>query len=162
VTHPEISATTDSGPAATTARWNHGEPGSRPRRHQDQMNHRPSAARPVPIATMALNDNLTIPDGGWSSSGTVSSPRTVAFGSWKASSERALGTSIPGSNSSGAPSVVSSSPSKAASFTGWRSATVRAAQSPTSSWAGATSAAKLSATTRPVMCRRSRRPRSQP
>ena len=33
--------------------------------------------------------------GGWSATGTVSSPLTVAFGSWKASSESSFGIGRP-------------------------------------------------------------------
>ena len=83
--------------------------------------------------TIRRNESLTMPVGGRSSSGTLSSPVTVALGSWKASSDSSFGISIPPGSENGAPFVVSSSPSNAASLTGWRSATVRAAQSPTSS-----------------------------
>ena len=45
---------------------------------------------------------------------------------------------------------VCATPSKAASLTGWFSATVRPAQSPTGPWQSVAKAAKLSATTSPV------------
>ena len=59
----------------------------------------------------------------------------------------------------GAPFVVVGSPSIAASLIGWRFVTSRPAQSPTMTCAGAASAAKLSATTRPVRWYASRLPR---
>ncbi len=93
------------------------------------------------MPTMAWNESRTTFTGGRSVGGTVSSPWTVAFGSWNANSDRSRGISIPyttlspsyqPSRCSGAPAVVRASPSMAASFTGCCLATSRAAQSPIS------------------------------
>jgi hypothetical protein len=80
------------------------------------------------MPTMVWNANRTTLTGGWSASGTMSSPCTTAFGLWKASSESSLGISTPQttacplyqpSRCSAAPRVVVASPSIAASLTGW-------------------------------------------
>ena len=47
------------------------------------------------MKTIVRNDSFTMPVGGRSSAGTLSSPVTVAFGSWKASSDSSFGISIP-------------------------------------------------------------------
>ena len=97
--------------------------------------------------------------GGRSVGGTVSSPWTVAFGSWNASIDSSRGISTPyttcwpsyqPSRCIGAPAVVRSSPSIAASFTGWAFATSRAAQSPITICNGAAIAAAESAIVRAV------------
>ena len=102
---------------------------------------------------MVWNDIRTTLTGGRSSGGTVSSPCTSAFGSWKASSESILGNPMPYSTSPseyqpstwmGAPCSVWPRPSKAASLTGCALATSRAAQSPTRTCTGAASAATVS------------------
>ena len=78
VIHPAISATTDSGPAATTAHsTSRGRPRSRNRRYRYT---RPSSASSVPIPTMAWKEKRTTLTGGWSASGTMFSPLTVALG----------------------------------------------------------------------------------
>jgi hypothetical protein len=80
------------------------------------------------MPTMVWNANRTTLTGGWSASGTMSSPFTTAFGLWKASSESSFGISMPQttacplyqpSRCSAAPRVVVASPSIAASLTGW-------------------------------------------
>jgi hypothetical protein len=126
VIHPAISATTESGPAATTAhRTGRGRPR---RRHRRNRYTRPSSASSVPIPTMVWKANRTTLTGGWSASGTLFSPLTTAFGLWKASSDSSLGISMPQttacplyapSRCSAAPRVVVASPSIAASLTGW-------------------------------------------
>jgi hypothetical protein len=99
--------------------------------------------------------------GGRSSGGTLSSPITRPFGSWSASTDSSLGMAIPPFSSpadssyqppivNGAPSWVRWSPSKAASFTGCDSATVRPAQSPITVCTGAASAANARVTTSAV------------
>jgi len=86
------------------------------------------SASKVPIPTMVWNANRTTLTGGWSASGTMSRPCTVAFGLWNASSDSSLGISTPHttacplyqpSRCSAAPRVVVASPSIAASLTGW-------------------------------------------
>ena len=99
------------------------------------------------MATIVRKEYFTTVTGGRSSAGTLSSPVTVALGSWKASRESRSGISMPPARLNGAPFVVFCNPSNAASLTGWFTATVRAAQSPTSSCAGAVSAATVNATT---------------
>ena len=97
--------------------------------------------------------------GGRWAGGTASRPSTRALGLWKASTESILGIPMPNFTSPswyqprtwiGAPRSVLPSPSSAASFTGWESATSRAAQSPTSSCTGEASAAMVSGTTSAV------------
>jgi hypothetical protein len=77
---------------------------------------------------MVWNEIRTTLTGGWSASGTMSSPRTTAEGLWSASSDSNRGISMPHttacplyqpSRCSAAPRVVVASPSIAASFTGW-------------------------------------------
>jgi hypothetical protein len=126
VIHPAISATTDSGPAATTA---HSSGRGRPRRRNRRYRYtRPRSASSVPMPTMAWNEIRTTLTGGWSASGTMSSPLTVAPGLWKASSDSSRGISTPQttacplyqpSRCSAAPRVVVARPSIAASLTGW-------------------------------------------
>ena len=79
------------------------------------------------MPTMVWNANRTTFTGGWSASGTIDSPLTVAFGLWNASSASSRGISIPHttacplyqpSRCSAAPRVVCASPSIAASLTG--------------------------------------------
>jgi hypothetical protein len=111
------------------------------------------------MPTIAWKAKRTTFTGGRSSGGTLSSPVTVAFGSWWARTDSSLGIRIAPVTSpseyqppmwNGAPSVVGPSPSSVASLTGWRSVTVRAAQSPTTTCTGAASAANVSGTTSPV------------
>ena len=126
VIHPAISATTDSGPAATTA---HRASRGRPRRRNRRKRYTsPSSASSVPIPTIVWKANRTTLTGGWSASGTMSRPLTAAFGLWKASSDSSLGISMPQTTAcplyqprrcSAAPRVVVASPSIAASLTGW-------------------------------------------
>jgi hypothetical protein len=80
------------------------------------------------MPTMVWKENRTTLTGGWSASGTMSSPFTTAFGLWNASSESSLGISMPQttacplyqpSRCSAAPRVVVERPSIAASLTGW-------------------------------------------
>jgi len=80
------------------------------------------------MPTMVWNANRTTLTGGWSASGTMSSPWTAAAGLWNASSDSSRGISIPQttacplyqpSRCSAAPAVVEESPSIAASLTGW-------------------------------------------
>jgi hypothetical protein len=77
---------------------------------------------------MVWKEIRTTLTGGWSPSGTMSSPFTTAFGLWNASSDRSLGISMPQTTAcplyqprrcSAAPRVVAASPSIAASLTGW-------------------------------------------
>src|SRR6266511_1394885 len=113
------------------------------------MKTTPSSASSVPIPTIPWNAKRTtlikLCDG-WFWAGTASSPVTVALGWWKASSDSSLGILIPyctpepsyqPSRCSGAPLVVVGSPSIAASLIGCCLATVRAAQSPTTTCTGA-------------------------
>jgi hypothetical protein len=80
VIHPAMRATTDSGPAATTAASSHaGSPRRRSRRNRYTS---PMTASSVPMPTIVWNDRRTTLTGGWSASGTMSRPRTVAFGLW--------------------------------------------------------------------------------
>jgi hypothetical protein len=126
VIQPAISATTDSGPAATTA---HSTGRGRPRRRNRRYRYtRPSSASRVPMPTIVWKENRTTLTGGWSASGTMFSPLTVAFGLWNASSDSSRGISTPQttacplyqpSRCSAAPRVVVARPSIAASFTGW-------------------------------------------
>ena len=126
VIQPAISATTDSGPAATTA---HSRSRGRPRRRKRRNRYaRPSSASSVPIPTIAWNDSRTTLTGGWSASGTMFRPLIAAFGLWNASSESSRGISTPHttacplyqpSRCSAAPRVVLARPSIAASLTGW-------------------------------------------
>ena len=122
----------------------------------------------MPMPTMAWKANRTTFTGGWSASGTMFSPLTVALGLWKASSESSRGISIPyttacplyqPSRCSAAPRVVTASPSSAASLTGWAWATSRAAQSPTTTCSGAAAAAADSEMPSAVRSYRPRRPR---
>jgi hypothetical protein len=64
VIHPAISATTDSGPPATTERSN--QRGSDVRRLNNRRNRytRPISASTVPIPTMVWNENRTTFTGG--------------------------------------------------------------------------------------------------
>jgi hypothetical protein len=80
VIHPAISATTDSGPAATTETSN--QRGNDVRRLNNRRNRytRPISASRVPIPTIVWNENRTTLTGGWSASGTIASPLTTAFG----------------------------------------------------------------------------------
>jgi len=126
VIHPAISATTDSGPAATTAHST--ARGSARLRNRRYRYTRPSSASRVPMPTIVWKENRTTLTGGCSASGTMFSPLTVALGLWKASSESSLGISTPQttacplyhpSRCSAAPRVVVASPSIAASLTGW-------------------------------------------
>ena len=105
------------------------------------------------MPTISWNATRTTLTGGRRAGETVSSPLTVAFGLWNASSESSLGIAIPSRTwppvyqprtCSEAPRVVLARPSIAASLTGWLRATSRAAQSPTSTCTGAASAATVS------------------
>jgi hypothetical protein len=126
VIHPAISATTESGPAATVAASSQrGSPFRRNRRYRYTT---PSSASSVPIPTIVWKDSRTTFTGGWSASGTMSRPLTTAFGLWKARMDSSFGISIPQttacplyqpSRCSAAPRVVVASPSIAASLTGW-------------------------------------------
>ena len=79
VIHPAISATTDSGPAATTDTSN--SRGKVPRRRNRRNRYAsPIAASSVPIPTIVWNENRTTLTGGWSANGTIASPFTTAFG----------------------------------------------------------------------------------
>jgi len=129
----------------------------------------PSRASSEPIPTMVWNEIRTTLTGGWSASGTMSSPRTTAEGLWSASSDSNRGISMPHttacplyqpSRCSAAPRVVVASPSIAASFTGWYVATSRAAQSPTITCSGAATAAEVSVMPSAVRSYRPRLPRS--
>jgi hypothetical protein len=80
------------------------------------------------MPTMVWKDSRTTLTGGWSASGTMFRPLTVAFGLWKASSDSSLGICTPQttacplyqpSRCSAAPWVVLARPSIAASLTGW-------------------------------------------
>jgi len=168
VIHPAISATTDNGPAATTESSR--SRGSRPRRRNRRNRYAsPISASRVPIPTIVWNANRTTFTGGWSASGTIASPFTTAFGLWKASSDSSRGISIPHttacplyqpSRCSAAPRVVVARPSIAASFTGWYTATSRAAQSPTITCSGEATAAAVIEMPKAVRSYRPRRPRS--
>jgi predicted nucleic acid-binding Zn ribbon protein len=98
------------------------------------------------MPTMVWKAIRTTLTGGWSASGTMSSPWTTADGLWEASSDSSRGISMPQTTEwplyqprrcSAAPRVVVASPSIAASFTGWYRDTSRAAQSPTMTCSGA-------------------------
>jgi len=79
VIHPAISATTDSGPAATTDKSR--TRGRVPRRRNRRNKYTsPITASRVPIPTIVWNENRTTLTGGWSPSGTIASPLTTAFG----------------------------------------------------------------------------------
>jgi hypothetical protein len=80
VIQPEISAMTDSGPAARIAQLAHFGSG----RCLIVKNRyaSPSSANSVPRPTIVWNANRTTLTGGWLASGTTSSPCTVAFGLW--------------------------------------------------------------------------------
>src|SRR5919106_1190001 len=64
VTQPAISAITDSGPAATTARWNHAEPGQRgaDRDHRPERQLHDPDRRPILLghAVEALHDGVRV------------------------------------------------------------------------------------------------------
>jgi hypothetical protein len=93
VIQPAISATTDSGPAATTA---HSKSRGRRRRRKDRKRYTtPSSASSVPMPTMVWNDSRTTLTGGWSASGTMLRPLTTAFGLWDASSDSSRGICTP-------------------------------------------------------------------
>ncbi|HEX6452676.1 MAG TPA: hypothetical protein VF060_24855 [Trebonia sp.] len=164
---PAISATTDSGPAATTA---HKTSRGSPRRLNLRYRYTsPSRASSEPIPTMVWNEIRTTLTGGWSASGTMLRPRTTAEGLWSASSDSNRGISMPHttacplyqpSKCSAAPRVVVASPSIAASFTGWYVATSRAAQSPTITCSGEATAAEVSVMPSAVRSYRPRLPRS--
>jgi hypothetical protein len=128
VIQPAISATTDSGPAATTETSSHQGNDERRRKNRRNRYTSPTSASRVPIPTMVWNENRTTLTGGWSASGTIASPFTTAFGLWNASSDSSRGISIPHttacplyqpSRCSAAPRVVVARPSIAASLTGW-------------------------------------------
>jgi len=101
---------------------------------------------------MVWNEKRTTLTGGWSASGTMSSPLTTAFGLWNARIESNFGISMPHttawplyqpSTCSAAPLVVCARPSSAASLTGWYSATARAVQSPMITCSGEATAAAV-------------------
>ena len=80
------------------------------------------------MPTIAWNANRTTFTGGWSASGTMSRPWTVALGLWNASRDSSRGISMPQTTAcplykprmcSAAPLVVVARPSIAASLTGW-------------------------------------------
>jgi hypothetical protein len=128
VIQPAISATTDSGPQATTATSSQRGQGSRRLKNRKNKYTSAISASRVPIPTMVWNENRTTLTGGWPASGTMFSPLTTAFGLWKESSDSSFGISIPQttacplyqpSTCSAAPRVVVARPSIAASLTGW-------------------------------------------
>ena len=109
------------------------------------MNQTPSRAIAVPMPTIVWKEKRTTLTGGRRSAGTESRPVTLAFGSWKASSDSAFGIAIPSLTwpsvyqprmCTGAPLSVDPRPSSAASLIGCVVATSRAAQSPTRIWTG--------------------------
>jgi len=164
-----MSATTDSGPAATTETSNQRGNGARRLKNRRNRYTSPIAASRVPIPTMVWNENRTTLTGGWSASGTIASPLTTAFGLWKASNDSSRGISMPHttacplyqpSRCSAAPLVVVARPSIAASLTGWYTATSRAAQSPTITCSGEATAAAVIERPNAVRSYRPRRPRS--
>ncbi len=123
------------------------------------------------MATITWKAMRTTLTGGRSAGGTSWRPAMTPSGSWSTRSERPQGTWRPHRTSSstkipprvsGAQSWVSYRPSIAASFTGWRSARKRAAESPTAIWNGVTRAATAKGMMKPRRWWRSRRPFSQP